>query len=68
MTDGIIPFNRPAVVGRELEYIAQAVANGHISGDGPFTKRVSALLTTLTRSDPIFDSSVINASVIPSAR
>lgn len=34
-----IPFNRPYVTGRELEYISQAHANGDLSGDGPFTKR-----------------------------
>jgi dTDP-4-amino-4,6-dideoxygalactose transaminase len=34
-----IPFNKPYMTGRELEYIAQAHANGHLSGDGPFTKR-----------------------------
>jgi dTDP-4-amino-4,6-dideoxygalactose transaminase len=39
-----IPFNRPAVVGREFEYVAQAMANGHISGDGEFTRRCHALL------------------------
>jgi len=27
------------MTGRELEYISQAHANGHLSGDGPFTKR-----------------------------
>ncbi len=39
-----IPFNRPSLVGKELEYIAQAAANGHISGDGEFTKRCHRLL------------------------
>lgn len=34
-----IPFNKPSFVGRELEYIAQTVANGQTSGNGPFTKR-----------------------------
>ncbi len=34
-----IPFNRPFIVGRELYYISQAVAGGHLSGDGPFTRR-----------------------------
>jgi dTDP-4-amino-4,6-dideoxygalactose transaminase len=48
VNDDIIPFNRPAVVGRELEYMAQAVANGHISGDGPFTKRCQAELELIT--------------------
>ncbi len=40
----LIDFNRPSLVGNELEYIAQAVQNGQISGDGPFTKKCHALL------------------------
>lgn len=39
-----IDFNRPAPFGRELEYVAEAIQNGHLSGDGPFTKKCSALL------------------------
>jgi dTDP-4-amino-4,6-dideoxygalactose transaminase len=39
-----VDFNRPVPVGRELEYMAEAIANGHISGDGPFTKKVHAVL------------------------
>jgi dTDP-4-amino-4,6-dideoxygalactose transaminase len=34
-----IPFGRPAVVGREFEYIAQAIQNGTIAGGGPFMRR-----------------------------
>jgi len=51
MTQGAIPFNRPYMSGRELEYIAEAHANGHLSGDGAFTKRCHAWLerTTGTR-------------------
>jgi len=43
-----VPFNRPAVTGREVEYMQQAIANGHLSGDGAFTKRCHALLETIT--------------------
>lgn len=35
----MIPFNKPYMTGRELWNIAQAHSNGHLSGDGPFTKR-----------------------------
>lgn len=35
----MIPFNKPYLHGRELVYIAQAVASGKISGDGLFTKK-----------------------------
>jgi len=39
-----IPFNRAVIVGREMEYITQAISGGHISGDGPFTKKTHTLL------------------------
>jgi dTDP-4-amino-4,6-dideoxygalactose transaminase len=39
-----IPFNRATLLGHELEYVEQAVANGHISGDGPFGRRCEELL------------------------
>ena len=39
-----IPFNRPCLVGKELDYIAQAVQNGHSAGDGEFTKKCHQLL------------------------
>jgi dTDP-4-amino-4,6-dideoxygalactose transaminase len=39
-----VDFNRPVIVGREMEYMAEAVANAHISGDGTFTKKVHVLL------------------------
>ena len=53
----MIPFGKPFLHGRELVYISQAVASGHISGDGAFTTRcheffenrygfLKALLTT----------------------
>lgn len=36
---GYIPFNRPSIVGKELEYIVQAVQSGRLSGGGDFTRR-----------------------------
>jgi len=39
-----VDFNRPVPVGREREYILEALESGHISGDGPFTKRCHDLL------------------------
>lgn len=41
-----IPFNRPHMTGKELWYIAQAHANGHLAGDGVFTKQCSKWLET----------------------
>ena len=43
-----IPFNKPYMTGRELWYIAQAHTNGHLAGDGEFTKKCHAWLETRT--------------------
>jgi len=40
----IVDFNKPSFLGNELVYIHQAIENRHISGDGPFTKKVQAFL------------------------
>jgi dTDP-4-amino-4,6-dideoxygalactose transaminase len=34
-----IPFNRPYATGAEYGYIHEAIANAHVSGNGPFTRR-----------------------------
>ena len=44
MTEIKVDFNRPVILGKELEYIQQAIDNGHISGDGPFTKQCHTFL------------------------
>jgi dTDP-4-amino-4,6-dideoxygalactose transaminase len=44
----MIPFNKPAVVGAELEYLTQALHSGRLSGDGSFTRRCHALLEETT--------------------
>ena len=43
-----IPFNKPYMTGRELWYIAQAHTNGHLSGNGMFTKKCHAWLEART--------------------
>jgi dTDP-4-amino-4,6-dideoxygalactose transaminase len=39
-----IPFNRSSTIGREFQYIAEALIDGQIAGDQQFTKRCHALL------------------------
>ena len=39
-----IPFNKPFLVGKELDYIAQALAFGNLGGDGHFTRACAQLL------------------------
>lgn len=40
----MIPFNVPPATGKEEKYIAQAIANRKICGDGEFTKKCSTWL------------------------
>lgn len=44
----MIPFNKPYMTGQELVNITHAHANGHLSGDGPFTKQCHAWLNERT--------------------
>jgi dTDP-4-amino-4,6-dideoxygalactose transaminase len=38
MSEIEIPFNRPALLGQEFDYVRQAIEHGKISGDGHFTR------------------------------
>jgi len=42
--DPRIPFNKPFITGKEIEYIAQAISGGAIAADGYFTKKCAELL------------------------
>jgi dTDP-4-amino-4,6-dideoxygalactose transaminase len=44
----MIPFNKPYMTGKELWYIAQAHAAGHLAGHGAFTRRCQQWLETRT--------------------
>ncbi len=39
-----IPFNQSSIMGRELEYITEAMRGGQIAGDQTFTRRCQLLL------------------------
>lgn len=43
----VIPFNQPSFEGGEMEFMAEAVSNGHLSGDGPFTHKCHAWLESV---------------------
>jgi dTDP-4-amino-4,6-dideoxygalactose transaminase len=43
-----IPFNYPHVTGREIDYIQEAIRDGHLSGNGTFTRRCQAWLEQTT--------------------
>ena len=40
----IIPFNKPYITGKELEYIQESIKSGNIVGDGEFTKKCESLM------------------------
>ncbi len=40
----VIPFNRFCPVGTEESLIRQAISQGHVSGDGPFTRECQRIL------------------------
>jgi len=44
-----IPFNRSAVIGRELDYITEALKIGQIAGDQTFTQRCQKFLEKALR-------------------
>ena len=46
----VIPFNRPYATGAEFGYIREAIANAHLSGNGPFAARCTAFLEEKTGS------------------
>jgi dTDP-4-amino-4,6-dideoxygalactose transaminase len=43
-----LPFNRPHTTGNELAYVARAIAGGHLSGNGPFTRECCSWLEAQT--------------------
>ena len=47
MTSYEIPFNRARAFGDEMRYVAESLSTGHISSNGPFGAKCSALLEEL---------------------
>jgi dTDP-4-amino-4,6-dideoxygalactose transaminase len=48
-----IPFNKPGLTGNEWKYVSEAIAKGHTSGDGEFTKKCHKLLEALLGSPKV---------------
>lgn len=49
----MIDFNRPAFVGKELDYIQDAVRQGKLCGDGIYTKRCSLWMQEKLHADGV---------------
>lgn len=48
MSTPSIPFNRPAIVGKELDYIQDAIERRQLSGDGYYTEQCQAWINRTT--------------------
>ena len=48
MTFSIIPFNKPFITPSDYEFLIQAAANNHSSGNGMFTQRVEEQIRSAT--------------------
>ncbi len=46
-----IPFNRADIDNQDVELLSESISAGHISGNGPFTKRAEAQLTKTLGND-----------------
>lgn len=45
-----IPFNRPSLIGDEIECVRDAIRRGQLSGDGYYTKQCNARIQEITQS------------------
>lgn len=58
-----IPFNRPTTVPAASDAVAEALASGRLSGNGPFTHRCEAALERLTRARRVLLTSSCTAAL-----
>lgn len=57
----MIPFNKASLVGQEIENVLEAFKGGHISGDGPFTKKCHAMLEKIIGGKALLTTSCTHA-------
>lgn len=62
-----LPFNRPSLVGTELEYVRQAVEQGHTSADGPFSAQAAEVLREETGAAEVLLTTSCTAALEMSA-
>jgi dTDP-4-amino-4,6-dideoxygalactose transaminase len=64
---GRIPFNRPAIEGREIDYMRTAVERGHTSADGPFSALAAEVLLAETGAAEVLLTTSCTAALEMSA-
>ncbi|UYM06532.1 dTDP-4-amino-4,6-dideoxygalactose transaminase [Solicola gregarius] len=52
-TDAPIRFNRPALVGRELEYIRDSIESGRTSAGGPYSAKAADIIMEHTGAEDV---------------
>lgn len=62
-----IPFNRPTMVGRELDHMRESVEHGHTSADGPFSHQVAEVLREAVGSETVLLTTSCTAALEMSA-
>ena len=62
-----VRFNRPAIVGDELDYVRQVMLSGRSASGGPFSERAAALLTELTAAEEVLLTTSCTAALELSA-
>ena len=62
-----VPFNLPAVEGRELEHVQTAVSSGHLSSGGDFARRTAEILAADTGSPEVLMTTSCTAALELSA-
>ncbi|MCE2733574.1 MAG: dTDP-4-amino-4,6-dideoxygalactose transaminase [Chryseotalea sp.] len=56
-----IPFNKPFIIGNEVEYIKDAISRGQISGNGFYTKKCHAFFESYFNAKCLLTSSCTDA-------
>lgn len=56
-----IPFNRAHIPAKAAAYMQQAMENGHISGNGPFTRRCEEMLGAILGTKALLTTSCTDA-------
>ncbi len=49
----VVPANRPVIAPNQRHYLSEAVSDGHLSGDGPFSRRAAAELSDIHDRSPV---------------
>ena len=63
----MIPFNRPTIAPRQVEYVTASFASHHLSGDGAFTRQASELLSSIHGSSKVLLTTSCTAALELSA-